>query len=576
MWKASLPGGGGPGPSLVLLLLCSLVLSGALAYQAQDAARSHRAASESALRDYAALAGEELARQLGGEAEDLANEVLYARGDAERRRTPAARLAEFEDEMREQIGPCDCPQHLHDYFSLEFDDGSVEFREKSLPGHLRAWIADTVRLDAEAEEVRRRQEVEPVPERGHRRGRREFPDGLARVEIPGRPGSALFYSVVLDDDGDLERAYGLVIDGTAFAAASTKAIVSEMALLPPSLTRGAPADGMLSVAVSSDGESLFSSGGGVEEFATEAVDTLNTPLGSYLLRVAVRPEMAGRLVIGGLPRSRLPLLVGIFLLTLGLSAVAIVQLRRQQALVRLRSGFVASVSHELRTPLAQIRLFSDLLGSGRLGEEQRARSVRIIGEEAQRLAYLVENVLRFSRSDHRSDRLSRESIDLASLTREVVEGFVPLAAARDARIEVSLEPGAVASLDQDAIRQVLLNLLDNAVKYGPPGQTVRVGVSREGAMVRLQVDDEGPGVPAADRVAVWEPYHRLQRDVDAATGGSGIGLAVVRDLVTMHGGTVAVDAVPGGGARFLAWFPAEPRRAARRTARRVGSSEVPA
>jgi signal transduction histidine kinase len=99
---------------------------------------------------------------------------------------------------------------------------------------------------------------------------------------------------------------------------------------------------------------------------------------------------------------------------------------------------------------------------------------------------------------------------------------------------------------------------------------VRVGVAREGARVRLSVDDQGPGIPAAERAAVWEPYHRLDRDAEAATGGSGIGLSVVRDLVTLHGGTVAIEDAPGGGARFLAWFRAEPRP------RPVGPPERPA
>jgi signal transduction histidine kinase len=388
------------------------------------------------------------------------------------------------------------------------------------------------------------------------RGSREFPERLGRVDLPGDAGRLLLYAVVLDDDGTPLRAYGVVLERSAYAAATTRSILSSVALLPPSLTRGA-VDDALSVTVTGEGARLFHSGGEAAA-ATEVVDTLATPLGSYLLHVAVRPDMADRLVIGGLPRSRLPLLLGIFLLTLGLSAVAMVQLRRQQALVRLRSGFVASVSHELRTPLAQIRLFSDLLASGRLREEQRARSVRIIGEEAQRLAYLVENVLRFSRSEQRQDRVPTERTDLAALTREIVDAFAPLAHSRHARIDAALEPGAVAEVDRDAVRQVLLNLLDNAVKYGPAGQTVRVGVAREGARIRLRVDDEGPGIPPADRGAVWEPYHRLRRETEGATGGSGIGLAVVRDLVALHGGSVGVDVAPGGGARFLVWFPAAP------------------
>lgn len=576
MWKGSLPPGGGPGPSLVVLLLCSLVLSGVLAYQAQDAARSHRALSESTLRDFAALASDELARQLADDLGDLAEGALRGRFDAERRRGATARVEEFAEEVREDLGPCACPDLLHDYFSLEFADGTMEVRDGSLPSSLRAWVTDTVRAHGAAEEREwlaggMSADLAREQARGRQRNGREFPDVLTRIELPGATDRSLLYSVIRAEDGELERAYGLVLDRAEYAAATTRAILRDVPLLPPSLTRGDDDDGMLSVTVRGEGGQLLHSDG-TADAATQVLDTVSTPLGRYFLQVAVRPEMADRLVIGGLPRSRLPLLVGIFLLTLGLSAIAIFQLRRQQALVRLRSGFVASVSHELRTPLAQIRLFSDLLASGRLQEEQRARSVRIIGEEAQRLAYLVENVLRFSRSEQRLETLTPERTDLGALAREIVEAFAPLAQARHARIETSLEPDAVADLDRDAVRQVLLNLLDNAVKYGPRGQTVRVGVSRDESRLLLWVDDEGPGIPPAERAAVWEPYHRLGGEAEAATGGSGIGLAVVRELVTMHGGEVAVRGAAGGGARFLAWFPAAPRGRAAAVEQPAGSA----
>src|SRR5690606_40750394 len=140
----------GHGPSLVLLLLCSLVLSGILAYQAQDAARSHRAASENALRDYAELASDELMRQLGGAVEDLASGIVDARGDAERRRNPLTRLDEFVEEMRNELGPCGCPDLLHDYFMLDLREGAIEFRQPTLAPEERRWIASAVQSHAQA------------------------------------------------------------------------------------------------------------------------------------------------------------------------------------------------------------------------------------------------------------------------------------------------------------------------------------------------------------------------------------------------------------------------------------------
>ncbi|HEX7243929.1 MAG TPA: HAMP domain-containing sensor histidine kinase, partial [Longimicrobiaceae bacterium] len=288
----------------------------------------------------------------------------------------------------------------------------------------------------------------------------------------------------------------------------------------------------------------------------EVVESPGGTLAGLVARVSVRPEVAAGRAVGpgggGVPRSRLPLLLAVFSLTLGVVCVALVQLRRQQELFRLRDDFVSGVSHELRTPLAQIRLFADLLESERLREpDQRRRSIRIINEEARRLTYLVENILHFSRAQHGTGRVAPDPVEVGPLVREIVESFAPLAAARGTEFVPELEEGVVARVDRDALRQVLLNLLDNAVKYGPRGQRVRVAMRLAGHTLRLAVEDQGPGIPPGERLRVWEPYRRLERDAGSAAGGSGIGLAVVRDLVALHGGRVRVEDAPGGGARFV-------------------------
>jgi signal transduction histidine kinase len=288
--------------------------------------------------------------------------------------------------------------------------------------------------------------------------------------------------------------------------------------------------------------------------AGAVIEPLGGALAGLTARVSLSPELAAGSVGGGVPESRLPLLLAVFGLTLALFGIAVVQLRRQQELVRLRDDFVSGVSHELRTPLAQIRLFADLLESGRLGDPaQRARSVRIINEESRRLTYLVENILHFSRAQRDASRLSPTPVDVGALVREVVDGFAPLA--HHVEFATRVEAGVVARMDQDAIRQVLLNLLDNAAKYTPRGGVVQVGMAVVGFDLRIWVRDGGPGVPREDRARIWEPYRRLDREADAAVGGSGIGLAVVKDVVALHGGRVWVEDAPGGGARFIVQIP---------------------
>jgi signal transduction histidine kinase len=106
---------------------------------------------------------------------------------------------------------------------------------------------------------------------------------------------------------------------------------------------------------------------------------------------------------------------------------------------------------------------------------------------------------------------------------------------------------------------VLLNLLDNAVKYGPPGQHIRVTLAPDSGHAVLAVEDEGPGIPTEERERVWTPFYRLSRDIDSAVAGSGIGLSVVRELVERHGGRVRVESAPRQGARFVVTLPLSPR-----------------
>jgi len=139
----------------------------------------------------------------------------------------------------------------------------------------------------------------------------------------------------------------------------------------------------------------------------------------------------------------------------------------------------------------------------------------------------------------------------------VLEIFAPLARSRRLTLQQELDLGVSVHADRDALRQIFLNLLDNAAKYGPAGQTITVTmqVVKPGT-VRVAVEDQGPGIPEADRDRVWEPYVRLNRKIDSSTGGSGIGLSVVRELIQMHGGRTWMEPGPGGvGTRVVVELP---------------------
>ena len=283
---------------------------------------------------------------------------------------------------------------------------------------------------------------------------------------------------------------------------------------------------------------------------------LDESVGGFQYDVWLHSGAAERLVIGGLPRSRLPLLLGLLALTGGLVVAAAFQLRREHELTRLRSDFVSSVSHELRTPLAHIRLFSETLLLGRVrSEAEGRRSLEIIQQESRRLTHLVDNVLYFSRGERGVARLSAVPARLADLAAEAIEAFTPLAQSARSELRLDVRDDVIAPVDAGAVRQILLNLIDNAVKYGREGQTVHVTVAAKEGRAVLAVEDAGPGVPEDARARIFEPYCRLSSAAVSAVAGTGIGLAVVRDLALLHGGSCRVENVTAGGARFIVELP---------------------
>lgn len=249
-------------------------------------------------------------------------------------------------------------------------------------------------------------------------------------------------------------------------------------------------------------------------------------------------------------RFPLPLDSLLPLVSLLFAVFAGVALFREQKLTRARRDFVASVSHELRTPLAQIRMFTEtLLLRRERDDEERTHWLGIVSRESRRLGDLVENILLFSHIDADRVRIEKERTDLGELIEEVVEGYVQVAAQRGMRIVADAPSRIFALVDPRAMRQVVVNLIDNALKYGPRGQVVNIELERVADRARLTVSDQGPGVPITERKRVWEPFVRLGDR--GTTGGSGIGLSVVRDLVLQHGGTIEVGDAPGGGAKFV-------------------------
>jgi signal transduction histidine kinase len=288
-----------------------------------------------------------------------------------------------------------------------------------------------------------------------------------------------------------------------------------------------------------------------------ARDTLEGVYGHLIVEAAIRPDAASHLIIGGLPRSRLPLLLGLMILTLGVSAAALVQIRWEHQLARLRDDFISGVSHEFRTPLTQIRVFAELLHDGKLKTEaERVRSSSVIDREARRLTHLVENILHFSRLRRSAlPQADLEEVDIGEAVAEITDSFARQAESRSTTLETEVEPGSTVLADRGGLHRILANLLDNALKYGGHRQTVRLVAESTDDKVRISVEDQGPGIPSADRERIWEPYRRLDRDLTGEVQGSGIGLAVVAELSSFYGGRAWIEDGEAGGARFVVELP---------------------
>jgi two-component system OmpR family sensor kinase len=220
---------------------------------------------------------------------------------------------------------------------------------------------------------------------------------------------------------------------------------------------------------------------------------------------------------------------------------------------RLRR-FLADASHELRTPLTSIRGYAEMFDRGaRDRPEDLATSMHHIRAEADRMGVMVEDLLLLARLG-RERPLAQDRVDLG----DVVAGAVAAVrtVAPDRAVSLDAAPGVVVVGDADRLRQVVDNLLANAVKHTPPGTAVEVRVAADGPDAVLVVRDHGPGVPAADRARIFEPFFRSDSSRARTTGGAGLGLSIVSAIVVAHGGEVGVGAGPDGGAVFRVRIPA--------------------
>jgi two-component system, OmpR family, phosphate regulon sensor histidine kinase PhoR len=228
---------------------------------------------------------------------------------------------------------------------------------------------------------------------------------------------------------------------------------------------------------------------------------------------------------------------------------------QERRLAQLRAEFVANVSHELKTPLALVRMFGELLMTGRVAsDEKKEQYLSIIVRESERLTALIENVLDFARVERGKAAYDFAPADVATVVSRAVDACRYRAETEGMRIETSLA-STEAVVDERALQLAVINLVENAIKYAPGTDVVRVEVQNGGGSVDVRVVDRGPGIDPDDRERIFERFYRGKRAGERQVRGSGIGLSLVQHVVEAHGGEVIVEDTPGGGSTFLVRLP---------------------
>lgn len=243
-----------------------------------------------------------------------------------------------------------------------------------------------------------------------------------------------------------------------------------------------------------------------------------------------------------------------------LGAIALLRdLTELQRADQVRRDFVANASHELRTPAAAIRALAEVLESGALRDPDKGpRFATQIMQEADRLTRLLDDMLTLTRVERGAELLQVQPLPVAPALAEVVARLQPLASARQIAVRTEVGPEDRVFADPSGLHTILLNLLDNALKYTSAGGQVTARGRTVPGGYEIAVSDTGVGIPAEHLPRLFERFYRVDKARDRATGGTGLGLSIVKHLAEAHGGSVTVESTVGQGSTFTVFFPDQP------------------
>lgn len=255
-----------------------------------------------------------------------------------------------------------------------------------------------------------------------------------------------------------------------------------------------------------------------------------------------------------------PILLGVgsgCILVLALAWTFFRENAREIRVAEQRVSFVNQISHELKTPLTNIRLYAEM-ASNRIehtGDVITLRHLGVVETETARLDRLIQNVLNYARQQRDKLSVQPRPLHLDELVGRVVSNWRPILEAKEYTVEALFRGPPEMNADSDAVEQILGNLLSNVDKYASYGKWVSIRTETTEKEARIIVEDHGPGIPAAKRHSVFEPFERLRSDLNEGVSGTGIGLTISRELATLHGGNLEVCSQFKEGARFILTLP---------------------
>lgn len=216
-----------------------------------------------------------------------------------------------------------------------------------------------------------------------------------------------------------------------------------------------------------------------------------------------------------------------------------------------RNEFLGNISHELRTPLTYLKGYTDIIGRENIPVEERNKYIKIIQEETAHLTELIKNLFELAKIDQNEFAIKKEKVIFGDLAETVLARIRPALDEKNIKLSFYCPDNLTAFLDSERIQQVLLNILDNAIKHTPRGSDIRMEVTQKNNEILTAISDTGQGIPKEDVPYIFERLYRAEKSRSRASGGSGLGLTIAKEIVELHGGEIGVESTSGKGTVFI-------------------------